>query len=56
MTAPEMTPDEWVEAAVQAAVDQGFEREVTDPDVLDAIADILATAPAPAHADDAATA
>jgi hypothetical protein len=41
---PPMSLDEWVEAAVQAAVDQGFGREVEDPDVIDFIADIFASA------------
>jgi hypothetical protein len=43
-----MSHDEWVEAAVEAAVEQGFGRAVEDPTALDFIADILATATATA--------
>jgi hypothetical protein len=45
MNAEPMSHDEWVDAAVQAAVDQGYGPVVTDEAALDFIADILATAP-----------
>lgn len=39
-----MTRDEWVQAAVDAAVEQGFGAAIEDPDVIAFIADLFGEA------------
>jgi hypothetical protein len=39
-----VTHDEWVQHAIDAAVQQGFGVAVEDPEALDFVADVFATA------------
>jgi hypothetical protein len=41
MSAERTTHDEWVHAAVDAAVEQGFRVAIEDPATLDFLADVL---------------
>lgn len=42
---PMITHDEWVQAALDARVEQGLPEEIEDPDTLDFLADVLSKAP-----------
>ena len=44
--APQVSRDEWIQAALDARVEQGLPEEIEDPEVLDFLADIFAKAQA----------